>query len=209
MTPRPYLSWSSLNMLGDFSPKCIERWKEYYIYDKKFGTNQGMHFGKVMADGLEDDVATGDVVLDMVMTKIPKFEIMDKTFTVGLKTGRKLSNGEWEVIQILCKPDTRKEDFSAFKEYKTSQKRWTRKQVDEFGQITFYAMGMFLKTGKIPGDIELTEIETKTALDGKIECTGQIFRHHTVRSMGSILQMMVRCKKAWSIINKICEEELI
>lgn len=209
MTPRAYLSWNSVNMLGNFSEKDIEKWKNYYLYDEKFGMNRGMAFGKKMADGLENDEDTGDVILDMVMTKIPKFEIMDKEFTVEMKTGRRLSSGELETIKILCKPDTMKADMSAFKEYKTAQKRWTKKQVDENGQVTWYAMGMFIKTGKIPGDIELVEVPTKSGIDGKIEATGEIYRHHTVRSMGQILQMMVRAKKAWSIINKICEEELL
>lgn len=209
MTPREYLSWSSLNTLGDFSPKCIERWKEIYIYDNKFGTNRGMAFGKMMATGLEDDESTGDDVLDAVMTKIPKFEIMDKVFYANLKTGKRFTNGEYEVIKILCKPDTMKADMTGFKEDKTAQKKWTKKQVDEFGQITFYAMGMYLVTGKIPYDIELVEVPTKMSLDGKMECTGDIIRHPTVRTMSQILNMMVRCRRAWSIIKTITEEELL
>lgn len=209
MHPRDYLSWSSLNMLGNFSPKAIERWKDYYIYGNKFGTNKGMAFGKQMATGLEDEEATGDDVLDSVMTIIPKFDIMDKEFFVELKTGKRFTSGELETIKILCRPDTMKANMTAFKEYKTSQKRWTKKQVDDFGQITFYAMGMYLRTGKIPSDIELVEIETKSALDGKIECTGEVIRHPTVRTMGQILNMMVRCRRAWSMISKIMEEELL
>ena len=205
MTPRPYLSYSSMVLL-EKNPK---QWIRQYLYDETFRPNSGMVFGKKMADGLENDEDTGDIALDLMMTKIPKFEIMDKEFTADLKTGRRLTSGKPEIIKILCKPDTRKGDHSAFKEYKTAQKRWTKKQVDESDQITFYATGMFLITSKIPGDIELVEIPTKRALDGKIECTGEIYRHHTVRSMGQILQMMVRMKRAWSTINKICEEELL
>ena len=182
--------------------KNPEQWKETYLYGKKFGINRGMAIGKRMADGLENDEASGDVVMDLVMTKIPKFEMMDIEFRAELKNGK-------EKIQILCKPDTWKKDMTAFKEYKTAQKRWTKKQVDESGQVTFYAMGMFLKTGKIPGEIELVEVETKSALGGEIECTGAIYRHHTVRSMGQILNMMVRARKAWEKIKDITEKELI
>lgn len=198
MTPKPYLSFSSMNLLE----KNPEKWKEAYLYGGRNPINRGMAFGKMMADGLENDEATGDVALDMVMIKIPKFEIRDKEFLAEIKNGK-------EVVPILCKPDTMKADMTAFKEYKTSQTKWTKKKVDELDQITFYAMGMFLKTGKVPGDIELVEIETKSAIDGKIECTGHIYRHPTVRSVGQILQMIIRAKKAWSMINKICEEELL
>jgi len=183
-----------------------------------------MAFGKKMAEGLENEETTGDEVLDTVMTLIPKFETRDKILEddkgveVDYYDQEKkevikvklpvLKNGK-EVIPILIKPDTNKLDLTAFKEYKSSQTRWTKKQVDESVQITFYAMGMYLKTGKIPYDIELVEVETRTNTEGRIEATGQIYRHPTTRSMGQILNMMVRAKKAWSIINKICEEELL
>lgn len=202
MHVRKYLSWSSMNLVE----RNPEQWKRVYLYDERMGTNRGMAFGKQMAEGLENDEATGDTALDMVMTQLPKFDIKDKEFFAELKNGK-------ETIQILCKPDTMRPDMTAFKEYKTSQKRWTKRQVDDDngpgGQIGFYAMGMFLRTGKIPGDIELVEIETKATLDAKIECTGAIFRHHTTRSMGQILKMMIRAKKAWAKINKICEDELL
>ena len=198
MTPKPYLSYSSLTLLE----KNVEKWKEAYLYGGKMPINRGMAFGKKLADGLENDETTGDDVLDSVMTLIPKFEIRDKEFLAEIKTGK-------DVVPILCKPDTMKADMTAFKEYKTAQKRWTKSQVDASDQITFYAMGMFLKTGKIPWDIELVEIETKQGADLKISATGAIYRHKTSRSTGQILNMMIRAKKAWSIINKICEEELI
>lgn len=223
MTPKPYISWSSINTLGDFSPAKVAKWKEIYLYDKKMNF-KGMELGKKMATGLEDDEATGDMVLDAVMADIPKFEIMDKVLEDP--NGEEIEYFDYKTkeyvtakvpfikdgknrIPILVKMDSSKIDGTAFKEYKTAKEHWTRKQVDESGQITFYAMGLFIKTGKIPNDIELVEIETKTRLDGKMECTGAITRHPTVRTMGQILNMMVRVKKSWSMINKICEEELL
>ncbi|MFZ2152308.1 MAG: hypothetical protein WAV09_04330 [Minisyncoccia bacterium] len=224
MTPRPYLSWSSLNTLE----KSEEKWKEQYLYGEKMRINRGMAFGKTMADGLENDEATGDEILDMVITQIPKFELMDKVledengveveyFDHSKKEFVKakvpfIKDGK-NKIPILVKIDSMNKEMTGFKEYKTSQSRWTKKMVNDDngkgGQIGFYAMAGYLKTGKIPYDIELVEIETKSALDGKIEATGQIYRHHTVRTMGQILNMMVRAKKAWALINKICEEELL
>ena len=198
MTPKAYLSFSSMNLLE----KNPEKWKDAYLYGGRNPINRGMAFGKLMADGLENDEATGNEVLDMVMTQIPKFEIRDKEFFAEIKSGK-------EVIPILCKPDTMKANMTAFKEYKTSQTKWTKRKVDELDQITFYAMGMFLKTGRVPGDIELVEIETKSGLDARIEATGAIYRHPTVRTVGQILNMIVRAKKAWVEINRICEEELL
>ena len=197
LTPREYLSWSSMSLLE----ASEDRWKDRYLYGKDFGTNRGQAFGKIMAEALEHDEMTGDPLLDLVIAQIPKFEIMDKEFRAELKDGK-------ETIIILCKPDTMKVDMSALKEYKTSQKRWTRRQVDDNGQITFYVTGMYLITGKIPQDIELVEIPTKALLDASITATGDVICHPTSRSMADILKMMARMQKAWHKIKLLTEELL-
>ncbi len=202
ITPREYLSWSSMDLLE----RSEQKWIEQYIYGQKNRINRGMAFGKTMADALEKDESSGDVLLDLTIEQIPKFEIMDQPFTSHIKTGKK-------TIQIHCRPDTMKKDMSAFKEYKTGQGEWTQKKVDENGQITFYATGMYLKTGKIPNDIELvhvmTEKEDEGALDARIRATGDIKRYKTVRTTAQVLNMMVRMKKAWERIEQISERELL
>jgi hypothetical protein len=202
LTPRPYLSWSSM----DLFERSVEQWKQVYLYGQKMRVNRGMAFGKQMAEGLEHGEATGDAVLDLLMERLPKFEIMDQAVTCELKNGKK-------PIPILIKPDTMKTDMTAFKEYKTGQEKWSKKRVDESGQITFYATGLFLKSGKIPTDIELVHVMTAKmgdgSLDAKLGATGDIYRHPTQRNMGQILNMMVRMKKAWEGIQKVTAEELL
>jgi len=207
----------------------IESWKRVYLYDGKIPVNRGMAFGRKMADGLENDEITGDAVLDLVMEQIPKFEIMDKIvedkngISIEIKDYNDgkikeyllpvLKNGKQFEVPLLAKPDTMKKDLSAFKEYKTGQEPWTRKKVDEFGQITFYATVMFIISGKIPHDIELVHISTqkevKGCVDSKIEATGMIYRYKTTRNMSQILNMMVRMKKAWISIGQVTEEALM
>jgi len=202
ITPREYLSWSSMDLLE----RNEQKWIEQYFYGQKNRINRGMAFGKTMADSLEKNEASGDVLLDLVIERIPKFEIMDKPFIADMKIGKK-------TIQIYCKPDTMKEDMSAFKEYKTGQGGWTQKKVDENGQIIFYATGMYLKKGKIPADIELVHMETEKVdeeqLDSKLRVTGEIKRYKTVVTMVKVLNMMSRMKKAWARIEEISEKELI
>jgi hypothetical protein len=166
--------------------------------------NRGMAFGRGMAEGLEHGEATGDPVLDLVMERIPRFEIMDKPLEAELKTGR----GQ-RPIPLLAKPDTMRADMSAFKEYKTGQEPWSKHKVDGFGQITFYAIAMFCRTGKIPHDIELVHVETTKGEYGRIEATGTIHRYMTVRNMSQILNFMVRMKRVWEGIAKVTEEELL
>jgi hypothetical protein len=141
------------------------------------------------------------------MEQLPKFEIMDKPVEAVLGKGK-------TAVPLLAKPDTMKADMTAFKEYKTGQEPWTRKKVDESGQITFYATVLFIRTGKIPHDIELVQVQTAKeggngAPDARIAATGQIYRHPTKRSMGQILNMMVRMKRAWVGIQKVTAEELL
>lgn len=202
ITPRPYLSWSSMILFE----KNLATWKRIYLYGEKMPVNRGMAFGRQLADALENDRLTGDPVLDMVAETLPKFEIMDQPIETVIKDGK-------EEIPLLAKPDTTKADFSAFKEYKTGQEPWSRHQVDEWGQITFYATVMFLITKKIPHDIELVHVKTEKETPGdrysRLRATGEIFRHPTSRSMSEILNMMVRMKKCWKGIQKVTAEELL
>jgi hypothetical protein len=190
----------------DLFERNVEKWKRLYIYGEEMTINNGMEFGRKMAEGLENDEITGDMALDLVMERLPKFEIMDKPIEAILKNGK-------NKIPLLAKPDTMKADMTAFKEYKTGQEPWSRKKVDESGQVTFYATVLFILSGKIPSDIELVHVQTAKegngAPDARIRATGDIYRHPTKRTMGQILNMMVRMKKAWEGIQRVTAEEML
>lgn len=173
----------------------------------------------MMAEGLEADEATGDPLLDLMMAKIPKFERMDKAvedprgpeITYRQKEKARvpvLRNGKGS-IPILAIPDTAKQDYSAFKEYKTSVRKWTQKMADQSGQITYYVTAIWLATGKIPQDIELVNVQVEYQPDGSLQPTGDIWRFPTKRSMIDIIKMTARIKKAWAGIQALCEQELL
>lgn len=198
ITPRPYLSFSSMVKFE----KSPEDWANHYLYNVEQYTNKNMEFGSEMAQGLENDTATGNPMLDLMMAKLPKFELMDKPLEADLKNGK-------EVIHLLAKPDTCKADYSAFKEYKTSVRKWTQKMADESGQVTFYATTIWLKTGKIPQDIELVDIQTAYDDDGKLYPTGDMWRFPTKRTMTDIIKMTKRMRATWAGIKELCEKELL
>lgn len=198
MTPRPYLSFSQMTLF-EMNPR---KYVDQYIYKNKQRISRNMAYGTVMADALENDELSGDPALDLMMMKIPKFELRDKAFEVDLPEGKK-------TIRILCKPDTMKADMTAFKEYKSSTRAWTQKMADDSGQITFYATGMWLKTYKIPQDIELVCVVVKYNEDGSLTPTGELVRYRTHRTLVDIIKMTSRMKRAWSGINKLCESELL
>lgn len=202
MTPRPYLSWSSLDLF-ERSPKT---WKEIYLYGRKNPTNSGREIGRMMAQALEDDEAAGDGMLDLAIASLPKFELMDREFRAKMPTGKGTH------VELWCQPDTMRADMSAFKEYKTGQKRWTQNKVRKFGQVTFYATGIYLTKGRIPDDIELVQVMTEKDPDDasgrRLRATGEVFRHPTQRTVADVLDMMVRIKKAWASMGKVFDEEM-
>ena len=126
-----------------------------------------------------------------------------KTYKVPFIKDRK------EIIPLLAKPDTATLDYTAFKEFKTSTMKWTQKKADESGQITFYATAIWLKTGKIPQDIELVNALTEYGENGTISVTGEILRFKTTRTLVDVLRMQSRIKRAWSGIKTLVANELL
>jgi hypothetical protein len=200
LTPRPYLSWTQLN-LWESSP---ERYKQTYFYGKRIPINRGMAFGKTMATGLENDEASGDPLLDLLMAQLPKFECMEHEVRANLNLGRGV-----EPIPLLAKLDSARSNLTGFKEYKTGQKPWSKKLVDESGQITFYQTIIYCATGKLANDIELVHVETETDEAGRVVATGKIYPHRTTRNMADVLKMFMRIKKAWAGITAMAEQELL
>lgn len=178
------------------------KYVEQYIYGQKQRTTRNMAYGSMLADGLEAGESTGDPLLDLVMARLPKFELMDKPIEAELKNGK-------ETIHLLAKPDTAKADYSAFLEYKTSVRKWNQKMANESGQITFYATTIWLKTGKIPKDIELVNAVVEYMPDGRLQPTGEIWRFPTTRAMIDVIRMVTRMKRAWAGIKTLCEKELL
>ena len=179
-----------------------------------------MAYGSKMADGLEAEEFSGDPLLDLVMSRLPKFEIMDqpiidpkgvevwyerdqrKVFVPVLKDGK-------DSIPLLAVPDSATTDYKGLKEYKTSVRKWTQKMVDESGQVTFYATAVWLAKGYIPEDIELVNAQTDYNEDGSVGVTGNIFRMPTKRTMVDIIKMTARIKRSWAGIKELCEKELL
>ena len=198
LTPRNYLSFSQMTLF-EMSP---EKYADRYLFGKKERISRNMSYGSMMAYGLEVEEATGDPLLDLMMARLPKFELMDKPIEADLPDGK-------GVIHILAKPDTAKADYTAFKEYKTSVRKWTQRMANESGQITFYATTIWLKTKKIPQDIELVNIETSYQDDGRLTVTGNMFRYPTTRTMSDIIKMTKRMRFVWYGIKELCEKELL
>lgn len=216
--PRPYLSFSQLAKF-EMSP---EKYAEEYIYGQKGRISRNMAYGSQLADGLENGEFSGDPLLDLMMAKLPKLDRADlpvedpkgvdvefnrhgKTTIIRVPV---LKDGK-EGIPLLAVPDTASADYMAFKEYKSSVRKWTQKMADDSGQITFYTTAIWIVTGKIPSDIELVNVQTAYDGDGRLYPTGELFRFKTQRHMPEIIKMTSRMRKAWAGIKELCESELL
>jgi hypothetical protein len=199
MRPREYLSYTQKSLWK----KSPAQYKEKYLFEgAKFVTKE-MAFGKRMAVALEDDEASGDPLLDLMIAQIPKFEKMEYPVSAELIIAN-------DRVPLYGQIDTCKIDLSGFKEYKTGKNGWTQRRVDEDEQITFYATMIYILTKKIPNDIELVWVETKDGYEvGEIVCTGRIERFRTKRSMGQVINEMADMKRVWREIGEMCEKELL
>ena len=211
-----YLSFSSMSLF-EMSP---EKWVEKYIYKQKERISRNMVYGKQLAEGMEKDEMSGDPVLDIMMVRLPRYDLADKIIEdangieiVNRTDGKTykvpfLTSGK-EKIPLVALPDSAKKDYSAFLEYKTSTRKWTQKMVDESGQIDFYATVIWLKTAKIAQDIELIVVQTEYAENGSLRPTGELWRYPTKRSMINVIKTTKRMKSAWHGIQQLCESELL
>ena len=180
-----------------------------------------MSYGSLMADSLEYDVSSGDPLLDIMMVKLPKYDLADKVIE-DKENGVEILNPHDKKkyivpflkdgkikIPLVAKPDSAKSDGTAFLEYKTSTRKWTQKQVDESSQLSFYATAFWLKNGFIPQDIELVNVPVQYNPDGSLSPTGEMIVYKTQRTMVDIIKMTTRMKRAWALINTLCESELL
>lgn len=199
-----------------------KRFVDHYIYGKKQSINRNMAYGSMFAEGLELDELTGDPLLDIMISRMPQLGINDKPIQhkdgieiiYAQRGGNEklvvpyLRDGD-EKIPLLAIPDTAIEGYTAFKEYKTSVRKWTQKMVDESGQVTFYATAIWLSYGFIPEDIELVNVVVEYMSDGALQPTGEMYRFKTTRSMIDIIKMTTRIKNAWKGIEEISQQELL
>lgn len=195
---------------------------DQYIYGKKQRVSRNMAYGSLMAQSLEDEEFSGDPLLDIMITKVPKLDIHDKPIQCenGIEVmfsqrGKNelvkvpfLLDGK-EKIPLLAVPDTAAKGYVAFKEDKTSVRKWTQKMADESGQITFYVTAIYLGYGFICEDIELINVPVEYQEDGSLSPTGEIIRYRTKRDMVDIIKMTKRIKKAWKGIGELAQAELL
>lgn len=193
--PRGYLSWSQVNLWQRSKKQYADR----YFYGKEGFTNSAMRYGKKFAHTVETGDAKGDELLDLAARVVPRYEVAEYKLTAKLKT-------EAGDIPLLGFIDTAHDPPSkGLREYKTGKRPWTQKKVDKHGQLTFYALMVYLEEKKLPETMHLDWLETEERR-GEISVTGRIETFETSRSIGDILEMTTIVKRTAFEISKAYEE---
>ena len=189
-TPRNYLSWSQLS-LWERSPELYRR---IYLEGIKQPENQYIRLGSALADRLETGIETNDEMIEhlaLFMPKYPKVEFEIKA--------------NWEGISVLGKLDGFDKGHRIIGEYKTG-KSWSQSMVNKSDQLTFYALLVWLKYGKLPSEIRLHWAKTEIDEDGKLRINGEIKTFKTIRTLSDIILLRGRLKSCWEGIQEMCKK---
>lgn len=167
--PKPYISYSQYRTaklsIGSYAKKYFEGG------DKGFETKE-LRFGKEFAEARETGDQWGLSEEEKAAHNMPCFPFKEFELRSELELGE-------DKIELFSKLDSCKEDLSAFTDDKTGKAEWTQQLVDENEQLLFYALSIYLKTGKIPEYAMLCWAETEDGEDKKsVHFTGktEVFR---------------------------------
>jgi len=151
--------------------------------------NKAMVYGKSVADALENYEPTGDLMTDMAIEQLVKLDCRD----IEMKSEYKTKYG-W--LKIVSHPDMFCSKTKALREIKTGMVKWTQKRADNWFQIKFYAMLIYVKHGVVPPSAHLDWIETFRDTDNEIKPTGKVESFEVKITIKDILETMAITTKA-------------
>lgn len=189
--PRGHLSWSGLST---FEHNELDYWSRYVLHQQQ-RSNNGMEFGKYVADGLE--LEKPDRTIRTLKARLPAYDKREEAVEV-------IYNG----IVLIGRIDTYRNSDGAFREYKTGRRDergnppWTQAKAKAHGQIAFYAFMLWLKTKKIPPPAYLDWIETAVREDGTVGLAEHIHSFEVPITIEMLLTMGARIDRAAREINK-------
>ena len=196
--PRGYLSWSQL-WLWEHDK---EEYKRHYFQGlKKYEDNPKMKFGKSFAESRERNESCEDPLAELARIFTPSMPTKEVEIIAWLILDNQIK------VKLLGKPDGFDRKSLTLVEDKTGR-NWTQRMVDTHGQITFYALIIWLETSKLLKRIFLNFIPTQVDEDGKVSVCGKARTFQTKRELSDLFLMVNRISKAVKEINKEYEKYL-
>jgi hypothetical protein len=188
-TPRPYLSWSQFDLFR----KSPEEYRKRYFRGARL-ESEALTLGKNVAEALESDKPEA---LDVSLGFVPKGKEMEKEISA-----------DCEGVPLYGRMDSFTEETLTVIEYKTGTVAWTQKKADQHGQLTFYALMVYLKHGKVPPEMWLYWLPTARNEQGRLALTGEMKSFATRRTMADIAKLSAEIPRVWDGIKQMYREEL-
>lgn len=155
--------------------------------------NEAMRVGRNLATRLETDEQTGESMMEHLAIFLPSYP--KREFEIS---------ADFEEIPLLGKLDGFNPRNRKIGEYKTG-KKWTQAMADRSGQLTFYAILVWLKYGKLPPEIDLHWIKTEV-VNNRIVLTNEVKTFHTQRTLADIILFRGRMKRVWEGIISLSKQ---
>lgn len=184
--PKDYISYSQIQLWKHDKKRYIELY--FNNRNELRLSNSGMEYGKIIADALENEKETGDLLSDSAILLLPKYDIRDKEIKVEMKT----KNGSF---YIIGRPDTLNSITKEFREYKTGKVKWTQNKAQKHPQMIFYAMLIYLKYKILLSEAYLDWIETEDGPNKEIKPTGHVESFKVNFTLKDILNCMAETNK--------------
>lgn len=141
------LSWSAISSF-EWNP---EEWYERYILAKREPPTPELEFGKLVGEKLADDPD--------FLPHVPRYRHFEYELRAEL-AGIPLIGYVDSYEPILSKKGP------ALNEYKTGKKPWDKKRVDEHGQLTMYALMLYLQNKIVPNLLQMHLVWLPTKQNG-------------------------------------------
>ena len=192
-TPREYISWSQLS-LWERDP---EEYRRVYVEGQEQFVSDAMILGKQLAEAMEDDIVSDIPIIEQGRMFLPHYENREFEIRVNLRVGK-------HDIPLFGKLDGYEKKDRIIGEIKTGATKWTQRMVDQHGQLTFYALLVYLRFKKMPSSIRLHWLNT----DEESENYGMVKSFETKRSLAELIKMHTRINNAWAAIIKLSNGKL-
>jgi hypothetical protein len=195
LNPRGYLSWSQIDLWN----RDPEKYVRQYMFGGEGDNNARMAFGSKTALAIENGGNSGDELIDMLASLIPKYEKHEFELVAEFKT-------EAGVIKILGKLDTFSPKTLAFREYKTGTTKWTQARAQGHKQMLHYAALIWLKYKKIP-KAHLDWAQTVMA-EGAVSLTGELKSFEVAITLADILEYLALVSRVAREIDRRYRQEI-
>lgn len=187
---REYISWSQLQLFE----KSPEQYRDVYILGQDILVTRRILLGREVADRMAEEGEAMDEDINFLKVFLPDYP--EKEFPI---------EADLEGIKLLGKLDGFNPKKLVIGELKTGAK-WTQKMADKHGQLTFYALLVWLKYGKLP-KIFLHWAETAEDDFGEIYLTRRIVTFKTKRTLAQVILFSSRIRKANKGIKDLWKQE--